>query len=109
MFWNVFYDECRKNGTSPNAVCKAIGLSNAAATGWKNGTMPKADVLVKLADELHCSVDHLLGREPEPIEADRAALTAILQQLPESDIDELIRHAELLLLRRKVQADTKDQ
>ena len=62
MFWEVFYKECQKQGTSPNAVCKAIGLSNAAATGWKSGTLPKADVLVKLADYLNVSVDYLLGR-----------------------------------------------
>ena len=61
-FWEVFYSECQKQGTSPNAVCKAIGLSNAAATGWKNGTLPKADVLVKVADHLNVSVDYLLGR-----------------------------------------------
>ncbi len=61
-FWEVFYSECQKQGTSPNAVCKAIGLSNAAATGWKNGTLPKADVLVKVADHLNISVDYLLGR-----------------------------------------------
>lgn len=62
VFWQVFYSECKKQGTSPNAVCKAIGLSNATATGWKNGTLPKADVLVKIADVLHVSVDYLLGR-----------------------------------------------
>lgn len=62
MFWQVFYSECKKQGTSPNAVCKAIGLSNATATGWKNGTLPKADVLVKIADVLHVSADYLLGR-----------------------------------------------
>lgn len=61
-FWEVFYSECQKQGTSPSAVCKAIGLSNATATGWKNGTLPKADVLVKVADYLNVSVDYLLGR-----------------------------------------------
>lgn len=48
MFWDSFYKECKKQGTSPSAVCAAIGLSNATPTGWKNGTQPKADVLIKI-------------------------------------------------------------
>ena len=68
MFWNVFYDLCTKRETSPNAVCKAIGLSNAMATYWKNGTPPKSDVLVQVADYFNVSTDYLLGRvnKPEP-------------------------------------------
>lgn len=62
MFWESFYALCKSKGTSPNAVCKEIGLSNAAATGWKNGTLPKADILVKIADHLECSIDALCGR-----------------------------------------------
>ena len=62
MFWNRFYDLCIANKTTPNAVCKAINLSNATATYWKNGTMPKGDVLSDIADYFNCSVDYLLGR-----------------------------------------------
>ena len=69
MFWDVFYAICKEKGTSPNAVCKAIGLSNAAATGWKNGTQPKLDVLVKIADYLEISIDHLAGRSVAPLQA----------------------------------------
>ena len=69
MFWDMFYAICKEKGTSPNAVCKAIGLSNATATGWKNGTMPKADVLVKIADYLEISIDYLLGRSVKPLHA----------------------------------------
>lgn len=65
MFWDNFYKLCKSQGTSPNAVCAAIGLSNATATGWKNGTQPKADVLIKLAEYLDCSVDYLLGLQSE--------------------------------------------
>lgn len=63
MFWEIFYNLCIKNGTKPNAVCKELNLSNATSTHWKNGTMPKGDVLIKIADYFGCSVDYLLGRE----------------------------------------------
>lgn len=66
MFWNNFYSICKMKGTTPNAICKEIGLSNSVATNWKNGTMPKADVLVKIAELLECSTDYLLGLTDNP-------------------------------------------
>lgn len=66
MFWDIFYALCMENGTTPNAVCKKLNLSNATATHWKNGTMPKGDVLSSIADCFNCSVDYLLGRTDNP-------------------------------------------
>lgn len=61
-FWERFYDLCLKHNTKPNAVCNTLGYSTATATHWKNGTIPKGEVLIKLADFFDCSVDFLLGR-----------------------------------------------
>lgn len=66
MFWDNFYHLCELRNTTPNAVCKELNLSTATATHWKNGTMPKGDVLFNLANLLDCSVDYLLGRVDEP-------------------------------------------
>lgn len=66
MFWENFHKLCIQNGTTPNAVCKIMNLSNAAATHWKNGCIPKVDVLCNIADYFHCSVDYLLGRTNNP-------------------------------------------
>ena len=85
MFWNVFFDECNKKGTSPNAVCKAIGLSNATATGWKNGTLPKADVLVKIAEHLDVSVDYLLGVQKKSVPDDEIRNALIEKVIHMSD------------------------
>ena len=63
MFWQNFKKLCESIGTSPNAVCANIGLSTAAATYWKNGSIPKGDALIKLADYFNVSVDYLLGRD----------------------------------------------
>ena len=62
MFWKRFSELCNKNNISANAVCSKLGFSTAAATHWKNGTMPKGDILVKIADYFGVSVDYLLGR-----------------------------------------------
>lgn len=112
VFWEVFYSECKKQGTSPNAVCKAIGLSNAAATGWKNGTLPKADVLVKVADHLNVSVDYLLGRtmfhdlkqtveemrqKNAPDSEIKSVISDKVNQLSDSQLDRLQGYLDALL------------
>lgn len=66
MFWDIFYNLCVLNNIKPNTVCKDLNLSNATATHWKNGVIPKGDVLMKIADYFGCSVDYLLGRTENP-------------------------------------------
>lgn len=61
MFWERFYNLCKENGTSPSAVTKAIGISHAATTKWKNGTNPNGDVLAKLSGYFDVSIDYLMG------------------------------------------------
>lgn len=97
MFWETFYSICKEKGTSPNAVCKAIGLSNAAATGWKNGTLPKADILCKLADELGCSVDCLLGRPGILTARDESEWDELLNQLSDESLLMLRDYVDYLL------------
>lgn len=67
MFWENFYEACKNNNTTPNAVCSALGLSNATATGWKKrGVSPSGEILSRIADYLNCSTDYLLGRTDMP-------------------------------------------
>jgi len=65
-FWNVFKNLCDQNNTTPNAICKELNFSNATATHWKNGTVPKGDALILISDYFHVSVDYLLGRTDSP-------------------------------------------
>lgn len=67
MFWEVFVKLCNIKGLKPNNACKDLNLSNATATHWKNGAIPNADTLCKIADYFDCSVDYLLGRESEKV------------------------------------------
>lgn len=66
MFWERLCKLCEERKIKPNTVAKAIGLSNAVATGWKNGSIPSGEALIKLADYFDCSVDYLLGRTENP-------------------------------------------
>lgn len=72
MFYKILYDFCASKGFKPNTIAKAIGLSSATATKWKNGSIPNGEVLIKIADYLDCSVDYLLGRTDIP-EVNRSA------------------------------------
>ena len=57
MFWNKFILLCNKNGVSPNEVCKTLGLSNATATKWKSGALPRDTTLTKLAEYFDVTVE----------------------------------------------------
>ncbi len=60
MFWDNILDLCAKNNVSPNAMCANIGLSNATATKWKNGSIPHAATLRKVANYFNVSTEYLL-------------------------------------------------
>ena len=63
MFWKIFESLCNSKGLTPNAVTKQLGLSNAAATYWKQGAVPSGKSLEKVADFFGVSIDYLRGRE----------------------------------------------
>lgn len=66
MFWDVFLSLCAKKGISPNGACADLGLSNAIATKWKSGAVPRFATLRKIADYFGVSVNYLLGEEEPP-------------------------------------------
>jgi transcriptional regulator with XRE-family HTH domain len=56
---------CDERGTSPTRVCLDLGLSSSKVNLWNNGAMPKADVVVKLAKKLECSVMDFFEEESD--------------------------------------------
>lgn len=66
---STFYDNyiklCAAHDKSPTAVSKEIGLSNAAASGWKNGKKPSAVTKQKLADYFGVTVEELTGESEQ--------------------------------------------
>ena len=56
---------CTEKGTSPTRVCLDLGLSSNKVNLWNNGGLPKADVLVKLAERLECSVMDFFADEKD--------------------------------------------
>lgn len=64
-----FYDNylrlCAEHGETPSGAAAAIGLSNAAATGWKKGKIPSDLTLSKLAEHFGVSVADLTAEKEE--------------------------------------------
>ena len=63
MFYKIFLELCEKKGKKPNKVAEEIGLSNATATSWKQGSVPRDSTLLKLAHYFDVSIEYLIGKE----------------------------------------------
>lgn len=66
----TFYERlqicCNNSNTTVTALLKSVGLSSSKGTAWKNGSLPKADVLYKIASALHTTPAYLMGETDEP-------------------------------------------
>ena len=56
---------CNEQGTSSTKVVVELGYSNSKVNMWNNGSLPKAEMLVKLAEKLNCSVMDFFKTEDE--------------------------------------------
>lgn len=107
---STFYDNyiklCAVHDKSPTAVSKEIGLSNAAASGWKNGKKPSAVTKQKLADYFGVTVEELTGEEQkekpnaldgielEKLSPARRALLEALGGMDDENIMKIVRIAQ---------------
>ena len=63
----TFYERyellCGEHGMKPQTqeMQDITGVSSPSISGWKNGSMPKADVLCRLAKHFDVTTDYLLG------------------------------------------------
>lgn len=58
-FYNNYVKLCAEKGKSASGVAREIGLSNAAANGWKNGKVPSDVTLQKLSAYFDVPVSEL--------------------------------------------------
>ena len=47
---------CHEKGTTVTAVLRDMGVSTSKVTTWNGGSLPKQDMLLRLAEALGCSV-----------------------------------------------------
>ena len=129
MFYDNFDKLCTKIGTSPTAFTKnVLGLSTSKVTAWKGGSIPKYEILQKIADVFNVSVGDLFDGEDEipedkknapgttesdvemiAVKATEKQWNYILNKLSQENLDRLQEQAELLLLKQQVQADKEEK
>lgn len=91
LFWDIFSKLCKDNNVTPTTVVKSFDISHGVITRWKNGSLPSADVLIKIADYFGVSVDYLLGKtEEKQVTLEEQPVTGIEKELLEltADMDE---------------------
>lgn len=62
MFWENYYNLCKRRATTPNKIAEILGISSGTVTAWKKGSPPNSERLVAIADYFGVSTDYLLGR-----------------------------------------------
>lgn len=85
-FYERFEALCKERGLRPQSdeIIKMTGVSSPSITGWKNGSAPKADVLIRIATYFGVSVDYLLGVEDQ----NAALMKKAIEILDEADSSE---------------------
>lgn len=63
MFKKNFVRLCNERGEPPTVVCRKLGLSGAAFSGWTENSVPRRATLEKIADYFGVSVEYLLGQK----------------------------------------------
>ena len=79
VFYKNYLSLCAKANKTPSAVATAVGLSNAAASGWKKGKEPSDTTLQKLADYFGVSVEALTN-ENKPATHEGRELTELQRE-----------------------------
>lgn len=52
MFFDNLKEACFKNGTSPTALLKSLGMSTSSVTAWKKGVEPSVGTVYRIAEKL---------------------------------------------------------
>lgn len=113
MFYDIYKKLCEDNGEKPYQLPLKLGAkSNSVVAQWKNGSLPRPEMIQKIADYFNVSVEYLMFGEvnkekPVPVRHELSEETKELQYIwDESDADErqaLLEMARLIKKRRDKQ------
>lgn len=81
MFFDRLQAACKLRNTAPTTAVRAVACSSGMVDGWKKGSFPRSDVVVRLADFLDVSADYLLERTDDP-----SPVTQDMRKLDDSEI-----------------------
>ena len=93
MFYEQLYKICQQKGTTPTGLLRKIGLSASKATSWKNGSIPKAPILQRLADELGVTTDAFFADDAPKLTEEEQELLNVFRELSLSGKRQLLGKA----------------
>lgn len=107
-FYEKYLQLCVAHGEKPTTVAKKIGLSNAAPSGWKKGKAPSDATKQSIAAYFEIPID-ALDEDPEQKEKPApgegsgldAAFNAVLDQLTEQELADVLQYAKFKVASRK--------
>ena len=65
MFFNTFFELCKRDGVTPNKALVDCEISRTSVAKWKKGAVPNGSTLAKIADYFCVTTDYLLGTDTE--------------------------------------------
>lgn len=65
MFYDNFIALCKKKNVKPTPLVTSMGLSSSNVSQWKDGSIPRADVLLKISNYFGVSMEYMLSGEKE--------------------------------------------
>lgn len=86
IFFTRLESLCSQNPVKDvSGFLKALDLSTSKGTAWRNGAIPKGDILLKIASYFHVSTDYLLGNTDDPSPAGQNEPSSQIVELNEKD------------------------
>lgn len=101
MFYEIVNNLCKERKTTITRMAEDIGLSNAAPTSWRKGSVPKLSTLEKISKYFGVSTDYLLGKEQKETPTQKGERDYAKMMEAFEKADESTREAILLLLKLK--------
>lgn len=105
---------CTEKGTTPTALLRKMGVATSKVAMWNSGSLPKQEMMVRLAKELNCSVmdffadeEDLLPSAPsgEILDEDEKELIRIFRTLGRRERHEFMATAYDYEKRAELQGD----
>ena len=83
MFYDVYEKLCAERNEKPYSLPLKLGAkSNSVVAQWKAGSLPRPEMLQKIADYFHVSVPYLMfGEEEKPAPTGGDELDEMLERL----------------------------
>lgn len=88
MFYENLQKICDAKGVKVTTLVEKLGFSSGNLSKWKNGSTPKGNTLLTIAEELGVSVNHLLGQDDESF---TQQFYPLLTQEQKSLVDNMVR------------------